>query len=264
MHTCPLRSGPLRFASFGAHGCVHACFATHARSILTRGYSCPLKPQIGQTFFLRGQPPLIVSARLLVARANRAVTVFASFSSLVPTLSIVCAVCSSFAPPHSSVTLIRFTQHPFFIPGQEPSFAHSFRFVPFILPLRNPNITTHNFILCHFPYILILSPQTAILSTSLLSIAHSGTCLSRHKLRLQKTAPALPHAAAFRCPHFVAGFLLPAPSLHSLTARASPFGFAKKALLFVPLLFHLPSVGSRLHYLLCFHFALSQPPTTHP
>jgi len=67
------------------------------------------------------------------------------------------------------------------------------------------------------------------LSTSLLSIAHSGTCLSRHKLRLQKTAPALPHAAAFRCPHFVAGFLLPAPSLHSLTARASPSGFAKKS-----------------------------------
>ena len=138
MHTHPLRSGSLRFAPFGAHGRVHACFATHARSILTRGYSCPLKPQIGQTFSLRGQPPLIVSARLLVARANRAVTVFASFSSLVPTLSIVCAVCSSFAPPHSSVTLIRFTQHPFFIPGQEPSFAHSFRFVPFILPLRNP------------------------------------------------------------------------------------------------------------------------------
>ena len=142
MHTCPLRSGPLRFASFGAHGRVHACFATHARSILTRGYSCPLKPQIGQTFFLRGQPPLIVSARLLVARANRAVTVFASFSSLVPTLSIVCAVCSSFAPPHSSVTLIRFTQHPFFIPGQEPSFAHSvtFRSVHFAveesLPIR--------------------------------------------------------------------------------------------------------------------------------
>jgi hypothetical protein len=81
---------------------------------------------------------------------------------------------------------------------------------------------------------------------------------------LQKTAPALPQAAAFRCPHFVAGFLLPAPSLHSLTARASPSGFAKKALLFVPLLFHSPSVGSRLHYLLCFHFALSQPPTTHP
>jgi hypothetical protein len=46
---------------------------------------------------------------------------------------------------------------------------------------------------------------------------------------LQKTAPALPQAAAFRCPHFVAGFLLPAPSLHSLTARASPFGFAKKS-----------------------------------
>jgi len=74
------------------------------------------------------------------------------------------------------------------------------------------------------------------LSTSLLSIAHSGTCLSRHKLRLQKTAPALPHAAAFRCPHFVAGFLLPAPSLHSLTARASPFGRLKAAL---PALFPL-------------------------
>ena len=129
MHTCPLRSGPLRFASFGAHGCVHACFATHARSILTRGYSCPLKPQIGQTFFLRGQPPLIVSARLLVARANRAVTVFASFSSLVPTLSIVCAVCSSFAPPHSSVTLIRFTPHPFSFPGK--SLLSLIRFVPF-------------------------------------------------------------------------------------------------------------------------------------
>jgi hypothetical protein len=81
-----------------------------------------------------------------------------------------------------------------------------------------------------------MPPQTAILSTSLLSIAHSGTCLSRHKLRLQKTAPALPHAAAFRCPHFVAGFLLPAPSLHSLTARASPFGRLKAAL---PALFPL-------------------------
>lgn len=230
MHTCPLRSGPLRFASFGAHGCVHACFATHARSILTRGYSCPLKPQIGQTFFLRGQPPLIVSARLLVARANRAVTVFASFSSLVPTLSIVCAVCSSFAPPHSSVTLIRFTQHPFFIPGQEPSFAHSFRFVPFILPLRNPaSIWLHPISSLSIQPLSSIPPQTAILYTPLLSIAHSGTCLSRHKLRLQKTAPALPHAAAFRCPHFVAGFLLPAPSLHSLTARASPFGFAKKS-----------------------------------
>ena len=148
----------------------------------------------------------------------------------MPTLSIVCAVCSSFAPPHSSVTLIRFTQHPFFIPGQEPSFAHSFRFVPFILPLRNPaSIWLNPISSLSIQPLSSMPPQTAILSTSLLSIAHSGTCLSRHKLRLQKTAPALPHAAAFRCPHFVAGFLLPAPSLHSLTARASPFGFAKKS-----------------------------------
>lgn len=148
----------------------------------------------------------------------------------MPTLSIVCAVCSSFAPPHSSVTLIRFTQHPFFIPGQEPSFAHSFRFVPFILPLRNPaSIWLHPISSLSIQPLSSIPPQTAILYTPLLSIAHSGTCLSRHKLRLQKTAPALPHAAAFRCPHFVAGFLLPAPSLHSLTARASPFGFAKKS-----------------------------------
>ena len=164
-------------------------------------------------------------------RANRAVTVFASFSSLVPTLSIVCAVCSSFASPHSSVMLIRSTQHPFFIPGQEPSFALSLRSVTFILPLSNPLPSLLHAIPSYriSPTSSSIPPQTAILYTPLHVIAHSGTCLSPHKLRLQKTAPALPHAAAFRCPHFVAGFLLPAPSLHSLTARASPFGFAKKS-----------------------------------
>ena len=178
-------------------------------------------------------------------------------SQFLPLFRRLCPPFLLFVPcaPHSLRLILRlrsFVSHStrFLFPDKSLLSLIPLRFVPFILPLRNPNITTHNFILCHFPYILILSPQTAILYTPLLSIAHSGTCLSRHKLRLQKTAPALPQAAAFRCPHFVAGFLLPAPSLHSLTARASPFGFAKKALLFVPLLFHLPSVGSRLHYLL--------------
>ncbi len=127
--------------------------------------------------------------------------------------------------------LIRFTQHPFFIPEQEPSFALSLRSVSFILPLSNPLPSLLHVIPSHRISTISSSipPQTAILYTPLHVIAHSGTCLSLHKLRLQKTAPALPHAAAFRCPHFVAGFLLPAPSLHSLTARASPFGFAKKS-----------------------------------
>ena len=149
----------------------------------------------------------------------------------MPTLSIVCAVCSSFAPPHSSAMLIRPTQHPFFIPGQEPSFALSLRSVSFILPLSKPTPSLLHAIPSYriSPTSSSTPPQTAILYTPLHVIAHSGTCLSLHKLRLQKTAPALPHAAAFRCPHFVAGFLLPAPSLHSLTARASPFGFAKKS-----------------------------------
>jgi len=43
---------------------VSACFVSHGRSFLIRGYSCPLKPQQGirfaHSFFKRGQPPLIV------------------------------------------------------------------------------------------------------------------------------------------------------------------------------------------------------------
>mgnify|MGYP001160688375 CR=1 FL=1 len=267
MHTCPLRSGPLRFASFGAHGCVHACFATHARSILTRGYSCPLKPQIGQTFFLRGQPPLIVSARLLVARANRAVTVFASFSSLVPTLSIVCAVCSSFAPPHSSVTLIRFTQHPFFIPGQEPSFAHSatFRSVHFAVEESPAIFAARNSILSLFPRFHLQSLlkrqfSTLHFSQSLIqALAFPGTSSVCKKLRqpcrTRQHSAALTSLRASCCLR---------PRSTRLRLAPLPSASLKKALRFVPLLFHSPSVGSRLHYLLCFHFALTQPPTTHP
>ena len=255
MHTAHgARLTPLR--SVWCHGRVHACFATHARSILTRGYSCPLKPQIGQTFFLRGQPPLIVSARLLVARANRAVTVFASFSSLVPPLSIVCAVCSSFAPPHSSVTLIRFTQHPFFIPGQEPSFALSLRSVHFAVEESQHYYPQPSYAIS-YP-ILLLKRQ---FSTSLLLIAHSGTCLSGTS-SVCKTAPALPQAADSAA---LASSGLPAACALAPLADGSrlPFGFAKKALLFVPLLFRLPRSAKAAH-LLCFHFALSQPPTTHP
>jgi hypothetical protein len=43
---------------------VAACFVSHGRSFLIRGYSCPLKPQQGirfaHSFFKRGQPPLVV------------------------------------------------------------------------------------------------------------------------------------------------------------------------------------------------------------
>jgi len=59
-------------------GCLFCC-TTLAQSSPVATLA-PLNPDIefanAHTFFLRGQPPLIVSARLLVARAKRGVTLF--------------------------------------------------------------------------------------------------------------------------------------------------------------------------------------------
>lgn len=109
----------------------------NACSILTRGYSCPLNPDIEfaslMHLFIRGQPPLIVSARLLVARATRDVTLFVNpppcrYCSAHSTLYVCCRP-SCFG---TTTSFVRFHSHRTAVSRQElnsarhpvPSFAH--------------------------------------------------------------------------------------------------------------------------------------------
>ena len=103
MHTCPLRSVSLRFATFGAHGRVHACFATHARSILTRGYSCPLKPQIGYIIFYQGA----AATHCFCSPAGRFGLI--GLSQFLPLFRRLCPPFLSFVPcaPHSLRLILR-------------------------------------------------------------------------------------------------------------------------------------------------------------
>ena len=86
-----------------------------------------------------------------------------------------------------------------------------------------------------------------------ISFFHSGTCSTLKKTSLhgkksrQPCRKRLPPAAF----HYVPRHLLAAPSLHSQTARASPYT-SKKITPFHSANFLLASVGSRLLYLLCF------------
>ena len=90
---------------------------------------------------------------------------------------------------------------------------------------------------------------------------------------LTTPAPLLNPKATLHCKksrqpcHFVVGvqrtscYLCPPPSLHSLTARASPFHKQK----ITTLIFYLFHSGSGLFYLFGLsRFAHTQPPTTHP
>ena len=151
-------------------------------------------------------------ARLLVARANRAVTVFVvafprgfcRVHFVIPLLSI-----PSFTP-HSHRT-------------QEPSFNRSFRFISFIrfwgiclfhpqyLRLRYSSLQSLNLTAAH------KSPN-AFHYISLHTLIHSGTCLtdarSKQKLRQPcRVAVGIQHLS-------VSGYLCLPPSLHSQTARA--------------------------------------------
>jgi hypothetical protein len=91
-----LRLTPLRSVWCSQWACRLVLFHTVAHSSFA-ATPAPLNPNkvfaIAHSFFKRGQPPLSVCARLRVARANRAVTVFACFVSFFcPTLLAVFAV----------------------------------------------------------------------------------------------------------------------------------------------------------------------------
>jgi hypothetical protein len=172
---------------------VAACFVSHGRSFLIRGYSCPLKPQKGirsaHSSFKRGQPPLSVCARLRVAQANRAVTFFAMFRFV-------------FCPPFSAVFAV-------FRSGRSASYTPSTYTAKHCLTQARA------------------APPQSLHSTSSISFFRRVSpcpCLQKNSTAQQKNAPALRVPRGQPQPSFRFATLraiqrLP-PSLHSQSARA--------------------------------------------
>ena len=157
-------------------------------------------------------------ARLLVARANRAVIVFAMF-------------CSVFCPnPFQrlwSCSLLSFlnTLTPPRIIYNPSKSSHSFR----SMCLVPQHVSLHSFL--HLP-----CPQ----KTPLHSKNIRQPCV--YNLGCQR-----PHSASLHCGLSLSATLAPLADGSRLSLRQ-----ASKALHCVPLLCYLPSFGSRLLYLLCF------------
>lgn len=211
---------------------MSSCFFRQAfiRSSLAAIF-CPLKPQQGirktHISFIRGQTAAYCFARLLVVWANRAVTIFALFRYVFFAhpfqRSLPCSFWS-FLPPLTP-------QNNCLIPKQEcrRSFVHFIPQATFI----------HSFTSSHLP-----KPTKKF--TTLQKYAPA--------LRFQRSRPqpSLQIALSFLNRFF--------PLVLSASATLSPLADgsrlslrqAEKALHCVTPLFHLPSVGSRLFYLLCF------------
>jgi len=106
---------------------VSACFVSHGRSFLIRGYSCPLKPQQGirfaHSFFKRGQPPLIVvlaCGSLGLIGLSRFLQCSVSFFLPQPFLAVF-AVFALVVPPDAHTAKHCLSQ------ASVPSFIRSFR-----------------------------------------------------------------------------------------------------------------------------------------
>ena len=125
--TLALQPTPLRSVWCSAwRGCLFCC-TTLAQSSPVATLA-PLNPDIefanAHTFFLRGQPPLIVSARLLVARAKRGVTLFVNpppcrYCSAHST-HYVCCRPSFFG---TTTSFVRFHSHRTAVSRQDPHSA---------------------------------------------------------------------------------------------------------------------------------------------
>jgi hypothetical protein len=155
-------------------------------------------------------------ARLLVVRANRAVTVFAMFCFLPQPFIAVFAVLF-LSIPLRCIAFNHTTKH----------FIFQARVPPFI-----SQTTFHKF---HF-----------VCSFS------RHTYPTRKKTTLHSKNSASPAVNGSR-PQALHSGLSAADALSPLaTACASPYCKQKKSRLYVPPIFHLPPVGSRLLYLICF------------
>jgi hypothetical protein len=130
LHCCaPTHSATLRLVLTTG---VSACFVSHGRSFLIRGYSCPLKPQQGirftHSFFKRGQQPLIVvlaCGSLGLIGLSRFLQCSVSFFCSHPFLAVVVV----FIPLH----YIHTTTH--CLPKQEPPCLKNYI----------PQVTFHSF-----------------------------------------------------------------------------------------------------------------------
>jgi hypothetical protein len=260
-HTPPLRSGALHYASFGAHsGRGGLFFPPSVHSVVMRGYFCPLKTptrhSLRSFIFKRGQPPLSVCARLLVARANRAVTFFAMFRSVfLPALfSGLCRVSfRSFRKLHA----LHSHRKTFFIPSKSrPASITSFHKFHFILsacrhlPCPQKKTPLHSKKTrqpCVF-HVGSRSPRFASHSSSSLGIVQITQApfvlCPRSFVSSLRYTPGYP-AAATLAPLAVGSRLS--------TAQA------KNHSAIAPLIFYLLRSGSRLLYLRCFGYAHSSP-----
>lgn len=113
---------------------MSVCFATHTRSILIRGCTCPQTPIRFNMIKKMGAAATYCFARLLVARANRAVTLFAVLHHLSHPFH-------RFLPCSLQSYLLALTPQSIFYPKQKPSFTYSIHcvtFRSFILALAFP------------------------------------------------------------------------------------------------------------------------------
>lgn len=164
-------------------------------------------------------------ARLLVARANRAVIVFAFLRCL--------------SQPFSAVVVV---------------------FAPFLPQCAHTTTSCYYPSKCRRSFASLRSVPTLHSAHSVLHLPNPKH-LRGKKLRqpcVFNVGSQRPHSATLR-----SGFLYLPPSLHS--QRLAPLPRSSGQILRCATQFaHLLSVGSGLLYLLCFCFAHAQPPTTHP
>ena len=194
-------------------------------------------------------------------------------SQFLPLFRRLCPPFLSFVPcaPHSLRLILRlrsFVSHSTRFHSRARAFFRSFvsfRSVHFAVEESPAIFAARNSILSLFPRFhlqSLLKRQFSPLhfSQSLIqALAFPGTSSVCKKLR--RPCRKRQHSAALTS---LRASCCLRPRSTRLRLAPLPSASLKKALRFVPLLFHSPSVGSRLHYLLCFHFALTQPPTTHP
>lgn len=195
-----------------------ACFASHGRSFLTL------------RFFCQGAAAADCCARLRVARANRAVTIFAMFRFVfLPTLfSGLCRVRFGHSATLHSLRSHRKT---LFIPSKSRLVLKR------SIPLRS---------------ILLLRPCRHLL------------CPQKNYTSQQKIAPALRQAVGVHSLHYVTAICVRHP--RSTRRRLAPDAAAKKCTPFryAPFrsIFNCCAQGCFTCVVLC--YARAQPPTTHP
>jgi len=211
---------------------VSACFVSHGRSFLIRGYSCPLKPQQGirfaHSFFKRGQPPLIVvlaCGSLGLIGLSRFLQCSVSFF-LLPTLLAVFAVFALVVPPDAHTA-----KHCLYPSKSRPASKITFHKLHSIL-----SAGWH-----------LLSPQknyTTQQKTRQPCVFHVGS--------------RSPHSATLHCGLSASATLAPLAVGSRLSTTQ-----AKNHSAIAPLIFYPLRSGSRLFYLRCF-CAAPAPTPDHP